>query len=71
MNIRAYYKCCFKEVFQALIYTFDCLLPEEMSARPRVNQSENNLINTQKLLFEAIDCNFVLDLEKSNVVEKK
>lgn len=42
-----------------------------MSARPRVNQSENNLINTQKLLFEAIDCNFVLDLEKSNVVEKK
>lgn len=70
MNIKAYYRCCFKEVFQALIYTFDCLLLEEMSAQPRVDQSENNLINMQKPLFEVIDCNFVLDLEKSNFVKK-
>lgn len=70
LNIKVYYRCCFKEVFQALIYTFDYLIPEEMSARPRVGQSENNLINTQKPLFEVIDCNFVLDLEKSNLVKK-
>lgn len=41
-----------------------------MSARPRVDQSENNFINRQKPLFEVIDCNFVLDLEKSNFVKK-
>lgn len=41
-----------------------------MSARPRLDQRENNLINRQKPLFEVIDCNFALDLKKSNFVEK-
>jgi len=54
LNIEAYYSCCFKEVFQALVYTFEYLIPKEMSARPRVDQIENNLINIQKPLFQVI-----------------
>lgn len=52
------------------MFIFQCLIPQEMSARPRVDQSENNLINMQKPLFQVIDCNFTLDLEKSNFVKK-